>query len=293
MPSLDAYSSCLGRDSKSTAFRSLLCPTQLLTAVLHDFLSHSRSLYRGHAALRSHFILFRQISTENGPRQLHNIVGRCQHLTMAFIAKYPEDQDRTPAKVVSEHDSKQNGSHDTPLSPFLDLPAELRNSIYRLCLIDRPRFSIRVHDAFKFPALLQVNSQIRSEASSIFLLENHFSVDCSNFDCSLYTAFIERTAVAKHLQNMRLRSRVLPWIADTSDMVWSSLLQWLRVYYNDPDTLRPFVTRFGCLQRETAAHAFDVVKRVRAKMAWADILKLLEVFKDVTELQANGSWKWT
>lgn len=69
--------------------------------------------------------------------------------------------------------------------PFLDLPAELRNAIYELCLVKgtvyltpRPEYDHRYNgtEPFETPewVLLRISHQIRTEAAKILLGENHF-----------------------------------------------------------------------------------------------------------------------
>lgn len=64
---------------------------------------------------------------------------------------------------------------------FLEMPAELRNEIYRMALptrtvrwFDRSSPLKNDHIDFDEPALLKVNRQIRDEAWSIYYMENKF-----------------------------------------------------------------------------------------------------------------------
>ena len=69
--------------------------------------------------------------------------------------------------------------------PFLDLPGELRNAVYKLCLVKgtiypcpRPTYDHRYDNAKPYSkpewALLAVSRQIRNEAADILLKQNHF-----------------------------------------------------------------------------------------------------------------------
>lgn len=66
-------------------------------------------------------------------------------------------------------------NHPTPVSDspfrFADLPAEIRNSIYRLVVHNPKHITIR---QFKPPAIAQVSRQLRSEALSLFFDINVF-----------------------------------------------------------------------------------------------------------------------
>lgn len=58
-------------------------------------------------------------------------------------------------------------------SPLLQLPAELRNIVYRYSLIKTGEIRIQLRDLIP-PSILCVCRQIRHEASSIFFSENTF-----------------------------------------------------------------------------------------------------------------------
>ena len=91
-------------------------------------------------------------------------------------------------REVAMYQTSQGGK-----SSFMSLPAELRNEIYRLALIEpatirlRPRHNVRPHpflgetylrDAkpWREPGLLRVNKSIHVEASSVYYGLNEFSV---------------------------------------------------------------------------------------------------------------------
>ncbi|KAF2173897.1 hypothetical protein M409DRAFT_48809 [Zasmidium cellare ATCC 36951] len=58
---------------------------------------------------------------------------------------------------------------------FFNLPAELRNEIYRLALV-KPNYlrTVVCGSTYKTPALLQVCRQIRNEAAGVYYGENKF-----------------------------------------------------------------------------------------------------------------------
>lgn len=191
-------------------------------------------------------------------------------------------------------DPKSNRDHaNQTLALLFDLPAELRNDIYRSCLTDASRFSIKLDDSFKIPDLLQVSRQIRSEASSIFFLENMFAVDFSDFNCSIYRAFTKQPLVAEILNDRRTGHVVMyPAVPHENNMVWKNLLEWLKLSHDDVWAPRPFATNF-LQRRDVAAHAFDIVARMRGKLPWVQIEEVLEVYKRAVEQVAYGKWKWT
>lgn len=85
------------------------------------------------------------------------------------------------------------------LCPFLDLPAELRNTIYTLA----PSHSNEtfVEAALLVPklALLQTRSQIRNEASGIFYSSNAFRITPSPRNLAFFTKWLIRLALTRDL----------------------------------------------------------------------------------------------
>ena len=62
-----------------------------------------------------------------------------------------------------------------PNCPFLALPGEIRNRIYRCTLVTAKGYAVQLRwDRPLDTALLRVNKQISNEASSIFYAENTF-----------------------------------------------------------------------------------------------------------------------
>lgn len=66
------------------------------------------------------------------------------------------------------------GSSVNQDTPLLELPAELRNQIYRYALVSNGAIRIRRQEYKSHTALLKVCSQIRKEAIKIFFTENRF-----------------------------------------------------------------------------------------------------------------------
>lgn len=73
-------------------------------------------------------------------------------------------------------------------SAFLDLPAEVRDCVYHLCLVEQD--GVEITEDYKVPALLSTNQQIRAEAIQIWYLANQFKVFIVDCDASLYCAFV-------------------------------------------------------------------------------------------------------
>ncbi len=94
-----------------------------------------------------------------------------------------------------------NGTETSP-SKLRSLPEELRNKIYKYCLIADDRhdaeFSmyfanrrcfIRVTKDLKLPPLLAINRQVREETLNLFYLSNKFRAKIKDYDASLYLAW--------------------------------------------------------------------------------------------------------
>ena len=60
--------------------------------------------------------------------------------------------------------------------PFLSLPGEIRNMIYRYALVSPKTYTVKLQFPPSDTALLRVNRQIFREASSIFYHENYFRI---------------------------------------------------------------------------------------------------------------------
>ena len=92
------------------------------------------------------------------------------------------------------HGTPEYISYEQPKPfPFLDLPGELRNKIYRMCLVGPSQYTVNL----RFPprtasSLLCVNKQVFLEASSIFYAENVFRFPATLFTSSSAPNMIEQ-----------------------------------------------------------------------------------------------------
>lgn len=69
--------------------------------------------------------------------------------------------------------------------PFLKLPAELRNSIYRYAVVRISPIDIDA-TGLQEPALLWVSKQIRQEAAPIFWSENKLRITTVDYNITAY-----------------------------------------------------------------------------------------------------------
>ena len=117
-------------------------------------------------------------------------------------------------------------------SRLLELPAELRNDIYRFALVGDPEDKIKITPGMPNPpyepALLRVSRQVRNEASSIYYQENHFRFDMPNFDASAYIKWVRAEPI--------VRSRLQVWfklqVITSCDVAWENLVRWLEAIHN-------------------------------------------------------------
>ncbi|KXT18396.1 hypothetical protein AC579_8180 [Pseudocercospora musae] len=93
-------------------------------------------------------------------------------------------------------------------SKLLNLPAEMRNWIYREALCEDSWIKID-QDTFAQPALLRTCKQIRHEASSIYYHENRFEVAALDMKRQLAVALVRQAGVLLDLDKVRIRT---PWI---------------------------------------------------------------------------------
>ena len=86
------------------------------------------------------------------------------------------NMDALLSKSLSALSSSNFCSSPPPLSPFLALPGEIRNKIYRYALVAPKPYAVKLQFAPLDTALLRVNKQIFSEASTIFYHESTFRI---------------------------------------------------------------------------------------------------------------------
>lgn len=76
-------------------------------------------------------------------------------------------------------------------SPLNKLPAELRNSIYRMVLVDESPVKVNKKSVLERTALLHTCAQIREEAKGIFY-ENAFHITCGAGDGKISAAWVKQ-----------------------------------------------------------------------------------------------------
>ena len=169
---------------------------------------------------------------------------------------------------------------------LLELPAELRNRIYR-CTLVKPRTLVNA-TTFSQPGLLRTCQQIRAEALDIYFLENDFALVVDDFDYSLASAFRRQAGEPR-----KDKMTVIPNMVHTSSS-WSNLMKWVTAYIEGEVT--GSIARASCKDHAyciaAAGEVFELAIAIR-KLPWEDIEKALVVYKGSVEQQAQGRWGWT
>lgn len=130
---------------------------------------------------------------------------------------------------MAPSDPQQN-AHDEAASKsdsrLLSLPAELRNRVYRLVLLENRPIRVTQSGFDQGGGLLSTCKQIRQEALKIYYYENKFLVITPKWNTD--------TLVSFHTETLRLQLRVGPYgvrcnLASTSqEPHWANLLEWAR-----------------------------------------------------------------
>ncbi|KAK4610581.1 hypothetical protein CLAFUW4_14138 [Fulvia fulva] len=116
---------------------------------------------------------------------------------------------------------------DSRDSRLLSLPAELRNKIYRLVLVEDSEIIIPPWGPLPAPpGLLATNTQIRNEASSIYFQENNFHFVIYESNAVFFLTFRDSSrAQAYHAQISR-------GIIEPTSPSWENAKIWLRAFYD-------------------------------------------------------------
>lgn len=108
---------------------------------------------------------------------------------------------------------------------FLSLPAEIRNEIYSLALIEDEPVKVRTVEPYLLePGLLAANKQVRSEALGLWYGENDFEIDGS----SPAVKFLRSTSDGK-LRALRCL-RILTDLIPSEDYIKTRIEQLLREF---------------------------------------------------------------
>lgn len=163
----------------------------------------------------------------------------------------------------------------TANASLLELPAELRNQIYREAVVIPDGVHIDLSDMngpnTKQPALLHACRQIRAEAITLYYLENKFHITIPSEDGKRMLPFYR--AAENHVTPC-LISVCCGWKGAYS---WTNLLAWLKLYHARDIRLRPVYAREYL---EAAGNDLDRSARV-VEMAFKTVEEMLWVKWDM------------
>lgn len=166
-------------------------------------------------------------------------------------------------------------------SRLLSLPAELRNSIYELALIE-PHY-IQIDSNLKEPGVLHVNRQIHKEARSVWYTSNTFEVAIRQCDDSLLRKF------TMHCNTLPVMATVRIQLFNSNS--WSNLIRWCRNVWNGESAgMSPKI--YGASNTMAVVYAAHKIvdDYMRKSRSWDECLATLTTLKEMSE-QLDPSWK--
>lgn len=176
---------------------------------------------------------------------------------------------------------------DTNTQPkcfFFTLPAELRDAIYRLCLVEERNF-IEISEDMQIPPLLHTNRQIRNEAIEIYVLENEFTADVEDCDMKQLQAFV-RNVIEPLGEPVSKQWKVLIGVTPDEWNNWSNLMDWCHAAWEGVLAPERFEFRWPCA---TGMLEFELI-RAAVKITgmaqtsdWKVVRKMLEALKPVAD----------
>ncbi|TKA70392.1 hypothetical protein B0A55_05615 [Friedmanniomyces simplex] len=199
---------------------------------------------------------------------------------------FPTDEVKhtTSDSDSAEPEAIQATAESEPESPFLRIPGELRNEIYRYALLEDDTIKINKHAKPAQPGMLQTNRQCRKEAGDIYYHENTFLFGISHFEASIYVHYF----------------LIL--------MNWANLLIWLEAYWNHE--CGGIVGNTGSsssgseggggghgkanADAKAATHLFAMVKKImqRKALGWEDAREFLEeAHAALAEIKPRWAWR--
>lgn len=160
---------------------------------------------------------------------------------------------------------------------FLDLPAELRNVIYELCLLEPNRITITAE--LKQPALLMTCRQIRSETKLMWFWRNTYQYTVVDCDSRLVYAF-------HTLYGGPLPNKVRVNIYATGQNNWTALMEWCKFI---------FAHRRHCFRRPTLTQGREVIRAATVLTSqsgaatWKDCKRDLQLLR-LLAISADRAW---
>lgn len=153
---------------------------------------------------------------------------------------------------------------------FLDLPAEIRNSVYELMLPEEG--TIDVVEALKLPSLLASCAQIHDEASSIWYRDNEFRASVFDCDASTLNKWAHHCCTVGQPYHFEVSIVIEGYIN------WRNLVKWCEAIWKD-DKARRLVSdpEMSDIQR-VVGNAHNIAMYYKNK-SWKACVNALETMK--------------
>lgn len=164
------------------------------------------------------------------------------------VGDVSEEDLRTSQPTIQTAEEPSSPSHrNLDAAPesrlrLLQLPAELRNAIYRYILVQPDPIDIPnnfANHGYQEPALLTTCKEIRKEAIAIFHMENVFDVEVSDFEIVnvLKWEKIVSAAVGNG-DNFKAAQDKTRYVGATDNPNWTNFHRWIKEYHHGNTTLR-------------------------------------------------------
>lgn len=203
----------------------------------------------------------------------------------------------TMQKVSNAHampDSSNDATASGQSSPFLELPGELRNRIYRMATVSRPRaFGIDNHTGLTEPGLLLASHRVRNEAIDIFCCENIFLTLTPDYDASVIMKWEPLVDLRRKTHDLGLVRAFIASSAASCTPNWTNLLKWLRSYHNGDTTARIPPLSAAHSKQSTESLVIGGMFTIVSKMMdqpWVKVETLLKEHRYIL-IRLDGRWE--
>ncbi|GIZ46507.1 hypothetical protein CKM354_000963300 [Cercospora kikuchii] len=199
---------------------------------------------------------------------------RLQTVKRQKIADEETTSQATPAKPKCFRRPRQRKS-----CHLLNLPGEIRNTIYRYALIKTKPMKVTSKGPGE-PSLLRVCNRIRREARSIYYAENEFELHLEDFDGEALVPFKNQYSYFSNwLTGQCLGVNVTNLMKGKPN--WENLVAWIKADRNRrafwPDIFREY-----CPTHQVAASAFRIVDSMYMR-PWFEVERALEAMREVLD----------
>jgi hypothetical protein len=171
----------------------------------------------------------------------------------------------------------------TKESAFLNLPAELRNQIYKEAVVESDAIEVSRSSVPAEPGLLRVNRQIRKEVKDIYYRDNLFKFHLFDYDATIFIRWFG-SSESRAACNWETRYH--------GRKNWINLHAWLKATY-DGKTNGKRVKRSLDKQADIVVGIFNIVMRMkRNDIPWETVEKYLNDVRQLITVK-DASWGWT